>query len=441
MMNACLLAVLITAAAPPFSAETLDGEDFRGPVIQLDSKHVTLETDDGPKSVEIGKLIRLVPEDPPKFSDEEGGAWIELVDGSVVVAGDYAVDDQRGRLIFSDEEAIELPVAMIAVVRLQDQSGATAAEWARIRQTKFDSDVLVTRKDEVLDYHRGVLRDVTDAAVQFEIDGEVLSVKRSKVHGLIYYRRLSNALPDSICVLGDTARSHWSVSSLTTPQKEKLRWTTPAGATVTRPLANVASIDFSQGKVVYLSDLNWESATFTPYFGTKKGMPLLDRFLAPRKDTNLHSEPLRIAGEDYKKGISIHSRTEIIYRLPGRFRWFRALAGIDDSVRPHGNVRLVIIGDDRMLLEATITGSPGDKPVRMKLGENPLEAKPANPPFETGLDAKFQPYFTSPLLLPEYPVKIDVPITGVRRLTLLVDFGEELDVSDHLDLCNARVVK
>ena len=50
-----------------------------------------------------------------------------------------------------------------------------------------DSDLLVVRKDETLDYHQGVLGDVTDDVVQFELDGEQLAVKRSKVFGLVYH--------------------------------------------------------------------------------------------------------------------------------------------------------------------------------------------------------------------------------------------------------------
>ena len=88
----------------------------------------------------------------------------------------------------------------------------------------------------------------------------------------------------------------------------------------------------------------------------------------------------------------------MVYRLPGRFGRFKAIVGIDDSVRPNGNVRLVISGDDRVLLEATIDGSDEPKPV-------------------------------------------DLDISGVRRLRILVDFGQRLDVADHLDLCEARIVK
>ena len=39
------------------------------------------------------------------------------------------------------------------------------------------------------------------------------------------------------------------------------------------------------------------------------------------------------------------------------------------------------------------------------------------------------------------PLPIDLNIEGVRRLKILVDYGETLDVADHLNLCNARIIK
>jgi hypothetical protein len=96
--------------------------------------------------------------------------------------------------------------------------------------------------------------------------------------------------------------------------------------------------------------------------------------------------------------LTIRSRTELVYRLSGEFRQFLAVAGIDDRVRPAGNVRLVISGDDRELFAETITGS-------------------------------------------DEPMPINLDITGVKRLKILVDFGQQLDLADCLDLCDARITK
>jgi hypothetical protein len=39
------------------------------------------------------------------------------------------------------------------------------------------------------------------------------------------------------------------------------------------------------------------------------------------------------------------------------------------------------------------------------------------------------------------PRQLDISLAGVRRLQILVDYGEDLDVGDHLNLCEARIVK
>jgi hypothetical protein len=88
----------------------------------------------------------------------------------------------------------------------------------------------------------------------------------------------------------------------------------------------------------------------------------------------------------------------LVYRLPAGFQRFKTLVGIDDAVRPRGHVRLVIRADDRVLEELTVTGV--DK-----------------------------------------AIPLDLDISGAGRLAILVDFGDDLDVADHLDLCEARIVK
>ncbi|MCH8146858.1 MAG: NPCBM/NEW2 domain-containing protein, partial [Planctomycetes bacterium] len=78
---------------------------------------------------------------------------------------------------------------------------------------------------------------------------------------------------------------------------------------------------------------------------------------------------------------------------------FAATIGIDDFVRPGGSVVFRVIGDGRVLFES---------------GEI------------TGRDA---------------PRAIRVDMVGVKLLTLLVDLGEGLDLSDHADWAGARLIR
>jgi len=242
-----------------------------------------------------------------------------------------------------------------------------------------------------------VIRDVTDKIVQFDLDGELLPVKRAKVQGIIYYQSAGRILPEPVCRVTDADGSCWQARFIGL-EGGNLHWTTPLGLEITRPLGEVLRIDFSQGKIIYLSDLEPESRVWTPYFGTASELPSLAEFFAPREDRGLDLGPLELDGKQYQKGLALHSRTSLAYRLPGQFRRFRATVGIDDRVRPRGHVRLVITGDDRVLLETRVAGT------------DPAQS-------------------------------IDLDIAGVRRLAILVDYGDDLDVADHLDLSDARIVK
>lgn len=396
MWTLALLAAL-TTNPPAVEARTLSGETLSGALTQLSGEQVTLQTAEGPKVLELQRLAQLTPQATAPATKPTPAVWVQLVDGSTLLASEYTVAEGRAHLVTLGGQSVDLGTSDIATVRLQPGNEALAAQWARIVADAPESDLLVVNKEGTLDFHRGVVREVTPAAVQFQLDGDLLPVKRGKVFGLVYYHPRGRDLPAPLGRLTDVEGSTWAVKTLVL-EGENLRWTTTLDQEITRPLAAVARLDFSQGKIVYLSDLEAESVRWTPYLGSTPALPFRAEFAAPRKDTGLEGAPLELNGKTYAKGLAIHSRTELEYRLPGAFRRLQATVGIDDAVRPRGNVRLVIRGDGRVLYEGTVAGS-------------------------------------------DAPTPLDVDLQGVRVLAILVDFGEDMDVADHLDLGEARIVK
>lgn len=388
---------LLTAGQPAVEVQTLGGDVVTGPLVELGAERVTVQTADGPVTLKTETLLGLSPVDSPADANVQPGVWVELVDGSSLVGMDYSARAGRTRITMLDGKLFELSSRDVATVRLQPQTDTVAAEWLRILEMGATSDLLVIRKADSIDYHQGTLRNVTETTVEFELEGEVLPVKRTKVHGLLHYQSAGRDLPEPLCRVIDAAGSRWAVRSISLVG-DNVQWTTLLGLEVTRPVADVTRIDFSHGKILYLSDLKPESVEWTPYFGTGKSLPVLFEFFGPREDRSLEPGLLELEGKRYRKGLALHSRTSLVYRLPGRFRRLKAIVGIDDRVRPRGNVRLVIRGDDRVLLETDVAGTDPPKPV-------------------------------------------DLDLVGVRRLAILVDFGDDLDVADHLDLCKARILK
>jgi hypothetical protein len=388
----CILVLL--GAAPVFEAQLLDRPAVRGTISALSDESVTLETARGAIALKLDALQELVADAamPPV---ETAKIRVYLNDGSVLAAEEYVSGKDRSRIVLQGGLTVEAPVHSVRAVQLQADQGGWD-DWAKILDAPPSSDLLVVRAGGHLDAHSGVLHDVTEQRVRFELDGEILPVKRTKIYGLVYHHPADKNLPAPRGFLFDAAGSKWAVRTL--KLSGPLHWTTPGGLSIAEPLERVVRLDLSLGKIIYLSDMRPESAVWTPFIGSQSPLPARQRYFAPRRDKNFESEPLRIAGKTFRKGLALHSRTELVYRLPGGFRRLKAAVGIDDAVRPQGKVRLVIGGDEKTLWEGTIAGD-----------------EPARP--------------------------LDLDVAGVRRLTILADFGDRLGSGNYLDLGDARITK
>ena len=394
MFGICL-ALLLTTATPSFEATTLDGRTVVGPIVEVTPQRLTMVTDKGKISIPVETLLTVVPKTKPQAVDAP--VVVQLADGSSIRGQRYVADADHARITLAGGEVVETPIGAVQSVLCGALPTAELrSDWSRLAAMKTDTDLLIIRSGGGLDYQKGILHDVTEKVVRFDLDGETLPVKRSKVVGLVYHHGAAAELPAAICRITDTAGAVWQVRSLALDKN--LKWTTPAGATVSQPCENIAGIDFSAGKLLYLSDLKPDSIAWTPYFSLRAPPAAVKRFFAPRFDRDFDSPVLRLGRVEYPKGIALRSRTELVYRLPERFSRFLAVAGIADAVRPDGKVRLVVRGDDKILLDAEFTGGDAPRP-------------------------------------------IDLDLTGVRRLTILVDFDQGINRADHLLLCNARMSK
>jgi hypothetical protein len=394
-MLSLLLTVVLAANGPTFEMRSLAGKTYAGTIADLSETQLALATATGRVSLALDQLVSLSQIASPRTA-EALQVWIELVDGSRIAGRQYTARDGQVHIVLAGQRTIELPTVAVATVRFHAPSPALDAEWSRVLDTRPDGDLLLVRKGDALDYHRGVLGAVTDTEVQFEVDGERLPVKRAKLGGLAYYHPAGAKLPETVCRITDASGSRWAAKSVRLAGQ--LRWTTPAGVEVASVLTDVAKIDFASDRIVYLSDLKPESADWTPFFRLDKELPLLAQYYALRQDRAADAVSLRLGGEEYRKGLALHSRTTVVYRLPDRFHRFKAVAGIDDRVHPRGSVHLVVRGDDRVLFEGEVNGTDPPRP-------------------------------------------LDLDVTGVRRLSILVDFARDLNVGDQLLLCEARVIQ
>ncbi len=403
-------------------AVTLSGERAAGSLSAVTADGLVLRTDNGEARVAANELLTIKHVPPPGSENQEKPrVWIELIDDSKLFGLSYTSANGTAKFTLLGGETLDIPTRSIRSVRFQEQDSEMARQfqlakqWREILSSEPHGDLIIIRKvneseaedgeGEVkvrmslaLDQLEGVLGDISAEKVAFEYENQQIPVARTKVEGIRYFHPAGRELPDPLCRCDDVYGNQWNLKSVTLVG-DKLQLVSVSGVKADLQLTHWRELDYSAGKVAYLSDLEPEKMEWTNYFGTTAASPNLAKLFAPRRDRDFEGHKLSLAGREYEKGLALHSKTLVEYRLQGKYSKFLALAGIDDGVRPAGDLSLVVMLDGKRLGEHRLRGND------------------------------------------ESPLNLEYDVRGGRKLSLLVDFGEGLDVSDRLHLVNARVTK
>jgi hypothetical protein len=385
--------VLAQAAAPTVEVSTLKGASHQGELVRIAPEAISLQSGDSSVEVPLADVMAVrfpTPgEEPPA---EPPPARVRLVDGTNVACTDVSTTSQNASLATVRLGTVSVPLTAVASIRLGAPDSKLESAWEELRGRTNPRDLLVIRKDDVLDHLPGVVGAVDGETVKFLLGGREVPVKRANVFGIVYAR---GAAPQKTPVCEATLAGE-DTAQLKSVRLESGAITAEllAGPNVNIQPADIRVLDFSLGKVRYLSDLEPREYTLTPFFDGEAERSLF-RY---RRDRNQTAGALALGGKTFPKGLWIHSRTKLVYRIGGEYRRFQAVMGIDDDVAPRGDVHVVISGDGKPLLEADVRGT-------------------------------------------DQPRDLDLDVSGVRDLEIFVDYGSGLDISDHLDLAEARVLK
>lgn len=420
---AALLVFGVADLRPSYAAEVvvtrLDGTTVGGELRAWNETEIVLGGPTGEQRVPADQLMSVrwpQSSDAPKASTTSAGI-VELTDGTQLPFSTLIVASSNASLKCqlpedSHEMTISVPAGKLAVVRFQHLTDALAQQWEEIRQQKLASDALVVVKKDgkSLDYVEGAVGEVSAEKIEFKIDDETNRVDLGKVAGIIYYRTANGKTAETKAMLTGATGLRVSAAKFAIEGKH-VNITTTGGVALDWPVDDLQSADFSSGKLLYLSDLEPASQSCTPTVGLPPSAAIALQYGQPRRDHSAFGDALTLLDHDpddataplavrrtYTKGLALRSRTELVYRLPAGFSRFTALAGIDPATTATGNLRLNVLADDRPLLETEVAGGQAPQP-------------------------------------------IDVQITGAKRLKLLVDFGQNLDTGDWLNLCDAKIVK
>lgn len=371
---------------------TLSGKKRTGDISAISSQGVTIKTADGDVVTPIAEvlLVELAADSPSRDKFIE----IELVDGSVLACTEVLLKSDRVELTLTSGPTVQAPLAAVRSLLQDAHSASVRQKWNQMLRERGPLDLLVLRSEGKLDALDGTFGAGVGDGIEFTLNSneQKLTPKLSRLQGLIFVRKPDPNAPPVFCRVVDLAGNVIIAKSVQLDENA-VSIESVSGATTKYPTLNkLARLDFSKGKLSYLSDLD----------PIEKDETSTEDLVFPyRRDRNLYGGPLRLKGETYSKGLALHSRTVLTYDLGSEFQLFRAVLGVDDVVRSENGaavyVKVIIEADGRELFRGDVRSKDDPKPL--------------------ALDVK-----------------------NVRRLRISV-VSPLLDLGNQVDLCDARVSK
>jgi len=373
---------------------TLDGKTLLGEVTGISAAGaVTCTAGDGPVTHEsIWRIERPGPAPKAGSKAEPATAasfWVLLQDGSRLRAQAVLVEAGACRVALSWGEAMSVPLKQVRGFWRADASpGHEETIRAALAGEAQEQDRIFALQEDALRAVPGILKRVDETRVTLQYQDQERSIGRDKVFGVILAGGVAAAAAEALwrADLADGSDVRGELQGLA---EGSLRLRLFGESELSLPWSQVISLQALSDRIAYLSDRD-------P--ATVEQQAIVTFAARWQRDQNLFGALLQIQGQRFAKGIAVHARSLLTYDLQGRAEFFLATIGLDRSAEGKGDCLFRVLGDGRVLFEQRVRGTDAPRDIRVAVRE-------------------------------------------VNRLTLAVEPGENLDLADHADWCDARLVR
>jgi hypothetical protein len=353
-------------AADPPELRPLKGEKIKGNLVGLNEKEIVLQVNGKPVATPVEGTLQLDFRAP--VNPTVGYSLVELTDGSVLRCSKVELKGKDAALALVTGQVATVPMALLASVMHEADDVKLVAAWKELLGTTRRSfDVLVSKRaNGSLGYLEGTFYDAgaDGQTIDFQIKGregkEPIAV--AKIHGIVFSRQPDPNMPSRLCEVTDGQGARLFAKSVVL-KDGKLVVDTQCGARVEYAPDAIARLDYSKGKLTYLSDVEVARVKLVQ-------VAVQGRTPEFRRDRNPdNTGNIRVAGKTYDKGLAMHARTEVTFDLDGEYREFKAVAGIDDNYSQGCEEPVVvrIEGDGKELLTLNVTRKDGAKPINLNI--------------------------------------------------------------------------
>jgi NPCBM/NEW2 domain len=398
-MSLTLCCLLLGVSSPEVAVRTLDGETKAGQLSSVSSESIVVKVAENNVTWNTRQLHSL------SFQTARAiPAWhveVYLLDGSMLRGEAFSTQREQATLVVIGGAKFSVPTAQVRQVLLRNSGSTFREQWQSFTADKSSVDRLIVRRmvsDGAaggatpaisLDVMEGVVVEVTDAFVQFELDGEPLKVKREKIEGILYARKpveLNKTIGFAVDIYG----SRWAFQKLHLIESG-IAFTSPSGKETQINWDILQMLDFSTSNARYLSFDLKDAENRTDFLAP---LSLSKAFaFAPLFDRTPEGS-ITCGGKVYAHGLWMPARSSLTFQVPEGFSQLTMLVGYDDRSGQTDGARLIVEAEGKNVLDRTFTRV-------------------------------------------SQPEGVKVPLGNAKRIRILVDYGGDSFVGDTMVLCEA----
>lgn len=398
--NCCYLALafLLLVCSQPATAddriELLDGTTINASIHSIGSDG-ELAGDQLETNVNVADLRTVVRSNRAPDA-ATGTIVIDWAEGGRLTAKGFTLAEETCKIDWGPEGSFELPIDVIRAVRF-DSKAPIASFQAAVEKSTAGADRLFAKADGRIQPITGLISDVGADTVVFLREGVDIRLPRAQVYGIVLAdvagakvggARGRVTLQDGSILPGTLAKLADGVLTLKMARDTE----------ISVPWDAVMRIDIQSPRLTYLSDM-------TPAEVVEQSIVAISR--PWKRDRNVTGGALTLNATvdetnktiEFRKGIGTHSRCRLTYEIDGDYGTFLATVGIDAGTQGKGDCTATVLGDGQLLRSMRLTGQD-----RM-------------------------------------PQEIRIDVSGIHRLTIAVEPGRDLDLADHVNWCDARLIR
>lgn len=395
-----LLASSAVTAHPNADIALIDGTQIRGELTSISDQEVTVTVDQQAQTVASEQLQSIIFNKARATVPDDNKLTVRLHDGSTLMARSVLATATNARITISDDVSYRLNSDSLSSIQFKVLTEQAQQDYDAILDAESAGDVLIVlRPSGAIDELEGIIERIDDQAVTFNFDGDRIPVELTKLAGVKLLQPGSLKILPTACSLTDLNGNAWRARTFNlNAEEDTLTFETGMGDEISLQLDRVQKLQFASTNVVYLSDLAPESSQWTPYLSGRLIRNRLNQLYSPVKDRSANGGAIVIGEQQFSKGLSLRSKSILTYRLTEEFKTLQLTVGLAMEAKGRGNIDLIILADNKQLFQDAF--------------EDPDDIR-----------------------------QLELDITGIRRLSITVDYGKNLDFGDLLHLGDAKLIK